>query len=171
MKVLPKHQLKMMTEDDLLFVVKLDQDACSIEDPDMGRVTHPDAWSPESLRQFYSEKGTSIYLVKDAQGRLVGHIAYRLHIDSFEIVALSVHPKARRCGYGSVLMNHLADAVLKSAVRKQLLAYIREHDDLSMRFYKFHGFRGELVPRHFMDGEDAVKFTYDEDGTLENVLE
>lgn len=166
MKTLPHHSFVYMKPSDIAAVVRLDRLACTYTDPDLGDIVHHDAWTEESLCEFTNPDNHVVSMVQDEMKRLVGYMAYRIIKGTFRIVALAVHPDRRRRGYASCLLNRLADAVLRSTVTKVIVAHVREHDDASIHFYKFHGFRSLLVRNHFGEGQDAIRFFYEETGTI-----
>ncbi len=93
---------------------------------------------------------------------VVAYISSWIVLDECTINKIACRSNLRRCGYGTMLLNHLIKKVHANSV-KDLLIEVRESNDEAMAFYKKSGFiiKG-LRKGYYSDAkEDAVLMLLD----------
>ena len=79
-------------------------------------------------------------VVADMDGDLAGALAYRLHDDRLQIVALATHPEWQRSGVGARLVDHV-EAVARQS-RSGRVVVTTTNDNLpALYFYQRRGYR------------------------------
>ncbi len=119
------------------------------------RVSFKDPYSPLLLLDlYYMHKRT--FLVAEKNGRIVGYIIARIVYDRGHIIAIAVHPKYRRCGIGTALMEKIFDIFKEYGIKKVWLE-VRVSNSAAIKFYKKLGFyETKIIKHYYRDGEDAL---------------
>ncbi len=144
--------IRPMTLDDLPQVLEID------------RLSFPIPWPERSYRFELSENPSSTLLVATRQeaGRtsLAGYIGYWLIVDEVHISTLAVHPRFRRQGIGSELL----EAALERAARKGAdfaTLEVRVSNQAAIDLYHRFGFHvvGRRAKYYRDNDEDALLMT------------
>lgn len=120
-------------------------------------------WTEEQFRMGL-EKGAFRVLGarQEAQGALVGYLAFSTVVDEMEILNLAVLPEFRRKGHAARLMAMLLAYCRKNGLRKGFLD-VKSSNDSAIDLYLKFGFKKIGVrKRYYPDtGEDAILFKRD----------
>lgn len=93
------------------------------------------------------------FLVAEQEQRIVGYIIGIKMGDKTLIVSLAVHPRYRRRGVGTSLVQHLQERLPSSVTEIQ----VRPSNEGALSFYSALGFeRKRVIPRYYANGEDAI---------------
>jgi len=79
-------------------------------------------------------------IVADLDGDLAGALAYRLHDDWLQIVALATHPEWQRSGVGAQLVDH-AEAVAQKSGSTRVVVTTTNDNLPALYFYQRRGYR------------------------------
>ncbi|MEW6566763.1 MAG: ribosomal protein S18-alanine N-acetyltransferase [Chloroflexota bacterium] len=144
--------IRPMTLDDLPDVLQID------------RLSFPLPWPERSYRFELTENPSSTLLVatrlEDGQTRIAGYIGFWLIIDEAHISTLAVHPRFRRLGIGSDLL----DAALDRAARQGadvVTLEVRVSNQAAVNLYHRFGFKvvGRREKYYRDNDEDALLMT------------
>ncbi len=144
--------IRPMTLDDLPQVLEID------------RLSFPIPWPERSYRFELSENPSSTLLVatreESGQTRLAGYVGFWWIVDEVHISTLAVHPRFRRQGIGSGLLEAaLGQAVLKGADFATL--EVRVSNQAALDLYHRFGFHvvGRRAKYYRDNDEDALLMT------------
>jgi ribosomal-protein-alanine N-acetyltransferase len=117
-----------------------------------------DPWTPGLFLHELKLDFSRLHLARtaDAEHRLVGYACWWAVGDEVHILNLAVHPRARGCGAGRALVQHiLDDAVAHHAASVSL--EVRPENAGALALYRAMGFAAIGVRKHYYGrGEDAV---------------
>ncbi len=137
--------LRPMTTDDAVAVAALDL-KCFDE---------RDAWNSDYF--FYAARDKqSIYIVGEADGRIVACVGAEIYRDATEIETFAVEPEFQRRGLGTKIFAKLLAAV---KARNSTLIYleVRPSNTAAINFYNKFGFKiVDRVKNFYGNGEDAL---------------
>lgn len=150
----PEINVKLLIKRNLLDVVEIEKASCYTNDPDFGKIQSDSAWSSSSFTSFVRKKNTFSYVIYE-NSKIVGFILIENGANETIIEKLVVHPKNRRNGYGTTMIDFLIQKKFKPIIS----AYCREDDNDSIKFYSSKKFKSKLQKKHFPNDIDAVKFT------------
>jgi len=96
-------------------------------------------WNRQTfLDEFSADNGH--YVVSKENGRIVGYSGFRYVLDEGHITTLAVHPKFRKKGVGTKIIERLiADAKAKGL--KKLFLEVRQSNSPAQKIYKRWGFK------------------------------
>jgi [ribosomal protein S18]-alanine N-acetyltransferase len=119
----------------------------------------PNPW-PESDFLAHLRQKTTIGLVAECEGRVVGFVLYEFEVDGLNVVNFAVRPDYRRAGVGRQM---IAKLVGKLRMRWMCITAATREANLGMQlFLKACGWKArQILPGHFEDtGETAYVFEY-----------
>ncbi|NBQ16738.1 GNAT family N-acetyltransferase [bacterium] len=154
----PEINVRLLIKRNLLDVLEIERSSCYTNDPDFGKIQNDFVWSTSSFTSFVRKKNTFSYVIYE-NSKIVGFILIENDPDETVIEKLVVHPKSRRKGYGTAMINFL----IQKKFRNKISAYCREDDDDSIKFYISKKFKSKLQKKHFNNDTDAIKFTMEMD--------
>ena len=96
-------------------------------------------WSKQSfIDEFGAENGHYIAAVDN--GKIIGYSGFRYVLDEGHITTLAVHPKYRKKGVGTKIIEQLlSDAKIKNL--KKLYLEVRQSNSPAQKIYKRWGFK------------------------------
>jgi ribosomal-protein-alanine N-acetyltransferase len=120
------------------------------------RDSFPSAWSRASYEREL-RNSNSYYFTAKHQGAVVGYIGMWIIADDAHITTLAVHPRRRRTGLASRLLQHLIDFARSRGVGRLTLE-VREGNSPAQALYHKFGFedRGRLRRYYGDTGEDGL---------------
>ncbi|RLE95884.1 MAG: ribosomal-protein-alanine N-acetyltransferase [Thermoprotei archaeon] len=109
-----------------------------------------------SLLKMYHTLSPDLFLVAEAEGRIVGYvIGLCKKWGEGHVISLAVHPDYRRKGIGRALMEALLTRFKERGMQAARLE-VRVSNTPAIRLYEKLGFRIKGVLRgYYLDGEDA----------------
>lgn len=120
-------------------------------------------WPPQDLRV---SQANSAFRVVEEDGKVSGLIIFRFLADEAEILNLAVDSSRRRCGLGSLLIEHVM-AACKSEGARRIFLEVRDSNLVARNFYARMGFAeaGRRRQYYRQPVEDALVLvrTIDED--------
>jgi ribosomal-protein-alanine N-acetyltransferase len=124
------------TPDDLLHIIDIEQQSFA----------HP---YPLCVFKKYLR---TMFLVAEDQHYITGYIiAVKMGAKTL-IMSLAVHPRCRRKGYGTALLEAVTDRLHSSVIEIQ----VRPSNIAALQFYSKLGFeRKAVLPHYYANGEDA----------------
>lgn len=140
----PSH-IRVATADDLSAVVEIEH------------LCFQDPWPEESLAEELRHDAHHLPLVAEDSSEVVGVALVWTVADEMHILSLGVHPRARRRGVASRLLNEIRERGQARGATLITLE-VREHNQAAQVFYRRHGFL-EVArrPRYYPDThEDAL---------------
>ena len=146
--------IKLLIKRNLVEVVDIDKASSYINDPDFGLIENESSWNSSSFTSFVRKKNTFSYVIYE-NSKIVGFILIENGANETIIEKLVVHPKNRRNGYGTAMIEFLIQKKFKPIIS----AYCREDENDSIKFYSSKKFKSKLEKKHFPNDIDAVKFT------------
>ena len=120
------------------------------------RNSFPSAWSRGSYEREL-RNSNSYYFTAKHEGAVVGYFGMWVVSDDAHITTLAVHPRRRRCGLATRLLEHLIDfARSRGAARISL--EVREGNRAAQSLYRKFGFeqKGRLRRYYGDTGEDGL---------------
>jgi len=114
------------------------------------------SYSQVELRHFMTRRSTFTLIKEDDQGVAGFVIAESSRRTSGHIITIDVRARARRLGYGSVLLAAAEDR-LQSGGCVAVLLEVAVDNEAAIRFYKRHGYSVvKTIPRYYLDSVDAL---------------
>jgi len=113
---------------------------------------------PWTRAAFLHELGSphSQLIVAERQGAILGYICSWHVADEVQILAIAVHPEARRQGIGERLVHHVLSIGQRKGAQSANLE-VRRSNLPAIALYQKFGFREVAVRRrYYADGEDAL---------------
>jgi len=126
----------------------------------------PTPWTRAMYIQETDLENSNCYCLLDDE-ELVAYISSWTVLDECTINKIACRADFRRCGYSTMLLNHLIKKVFGDFV-KVLLIEVRASNDIAMAFYKKSGFIKKGIRKEYYSGtkEDAILMALD----IENFL-
>lgn len=113
-------------------------------------------WTKEQFLYELNDNPYAVLMVADYQGVICGFIDFWITFDVAQLNQIAVHQALRRKGIGEVMMSDMINRVSEQEVTKITLE-VRTHNDKAIALYKKHGFKEELIKKHYYDnGDDAI---------------
>lgn len=142
------------------FVQKSDmKDICRIEMENFGADKNH-RWSENDFLKFFGKRNTRCFVIDEGEASCVGFVIISFFDDDIIVInRLSVDKNYRRNGFGSQLLEKVAQFNAKYLGRTKVHAYILEKDVESQLFLKAREFKSKIVTNHFGPGDDAVLFS------------
>lgn len=112
---------------------------------------------PESLFRLYAADRSTLFLVAETSGDLLGYVIARLDRWGAEIVSLAVHPSARHRGIGRMLLTAAIRRMQRRGARSiRLMVHV--NNTHAAAFYRLQGFRSiGRVRDYYEDGGTAIR--------------
>lgn len=112
-------------------------------------------WTEDDFEACFGERKI-LGIVAELDCRVAGYAMYNCPGNVLRLYDLAVHPKKRRHGIGTVLVDELKKKV-RSMERRKIVCDVRETNLDGQQFFKAMGFRAtEVARRYFADTrEDA----------------
>lgn len=122
---------------------------------EMERLCFPDPWSENSVASEL-DNPLSLWLVAEADGKVVGYIGSQSAAGESDIMNLAVLPEGRRFGVAMALISALEDS-LKKAGNTALMLEVRDSNEPAITLYEKMGFVcvGVRPKYYFHPREDA----------------
>lgn len=135
---------RRMTEEDLAYVAKLEQEAFA------------DAWKEQGILDTLRQQQAFI-TVAEVEGTVIGYCIVYFVLDEAEIARIAVSQKFRRQGIARKLMDYTCECCRGKEIRRLLLD-VRESNEPARTFYQKYGFETDGIRKDFYDGpkENAV---------------
>lgn len=117
--------------------------------------------SPWSLKSFESEltNPLAVYFVALLNDEVIGYCGYWWIFDEGQITNIAVHPKFRKKGIASALMDKMVEKCSVTDVYSLTLE-VRKSNQAAISLYEKYGFeRVGLRPKYYDNKEDAVLMT------------
>ncbi len=117
----------------------------------------PDAWSRGLVAEgLAGNVPTVVYLVAEAESRVVGHAVASIVADIAELQRIAVAADARRGGHATALLEEVVLRAREGGAERLLLE-VREDNAGALAFYAARGFEEvDRRPRYYRDGATAV---------------
>ncbi|MCH5172211.1 MAG: ribosomal protein S18-alanine N-acetyltransferase [Erysipelotrichales bacterium] len=113
-------------------------------------------WNKEQFLYELNENPYAVLMVADYEGIICGFIDFWITFDVAQLNQIAVHEALRRKGIGEVLLKDMINRVSDQEVTKITLE-VRTHNEKAISLYKKHGFKEELIKKHYYDnGDDAI---------------
>jgi ribosomal protein S18 acetylase RimI-like enzyme len=150
----PEVSIKLLIKRNLMDIVEIEKASCFINDPDFGKIQSNTCWSSSSFTSFVRKKNTFSYIISE-NNKIVGFVLIENLPSETVIEKIVVHPKNRRNGHGTAMINHL----INKKFTNKLVYYCMENDDDSIKFFSKKKFKSKLEKKYFSSDTDAIKFT------------
>jgi ribosomal-protein-alanine N-acetyltransferase len=120
------------------------------------RNSFPSAWSRGSYEREL-RNSNSYYFAAKHEGAVVGYFGMWVIADDAHITTLAVHPRRRRSGLATRLLEHLID-VARSRGASRISLEVREKNQPAQSLYRKFGFeqKGRLRRYYGDTGEDGL---------------
>ena len=124
--------IRLMTEEDLPAVEEIE------------RLSQPAPWSIETFRKELNQPADSpfgkLYLVEEALGRIDGFCGSWNILDECHVTNIAVHPRARRTGVATRLIESLVSEVSEIGILYVTLE-VRASNKKAIQLYERQGFK------------------------------
>lgn len=97
------------------------------------------AWDKRDFRRFLQHQSCTIR-VAERYGRVLGYVAYELHLKRVHLMSLAVHPEEQGTGVGTHLLGCLTDRMSDHG-RERMTTEVSEDNVAAQVFFKKAGFR------------------------------
>jgi ribosomal protein S18 acetylase RimI-like enzyme len=114
-----------------------------------------DGWGDEMIRGH--RRGTGSHHVAVYSERVVGHVIYAHHKDSYTLERIAVHPRFRRKEIGSQMIDRVT-RVLSPTRRHKVVCDVSDRNTEAHLFLSSQSFVGSFHARG--DSEDVYRFTF-----------
>lgn len=138
-------EISKMTSEDLDDVYEIDKES------------FPIPWSKASFEDELKNM-LATYFVAKLNGKIVGYIGMWMIIDECHITNIAVHPKYRRIGIASKLVEKTLDYCNESGVSYVLLE-VRLNNFSAQNLYERFGFKSDGIRKGYYKNPDG---TYDD---------
>jgi [ribosomal protein S18]-alanine N-acetyltransferase len=115
------------------------------------------AWEEKDI-QWANRQRDHVLIVAEVDGRTVGYLFYRIHLDRYEVKRLIVHPAYRRRGVGGWLLAHVWQKIRPDGKRDRVIIDVPETNMTACLFLRSQGFLALQVLRDEYGGEDEYRF-------------
>lgn len=117
-------------------------------------------WSEDEFIRCLRQRNC-IGMVVECDSEVAGFMVYELHKNRLHLLNFAVHPKYRRSGVGSSMVDKLIGK-LSPDRRSRITLEVRETNLDAQLFFQAMGFRAvAILPEFFADcGEDAYSFEW-----------
>ncbi|MCH5180036.1 MAG: ribosomal protein S18-alanine N-acetyltransferase [Erysipelotrichales bacterium] len=113
-------------------------------------------WNREQFLYELNDNPYAVLMVADFEGVICGFIDFWITFDVAQLNQIAVHEGLRRKGIGEVLLTDMINRVSEQEVTKITLE-VRTHNEKAIALYQKHGFKEELIKKHYYDnGDDAI---------------
>lgn len=113
-------------------------------------------WNKEQFLYELNDNPYAVLMVAEYQGIICGFIDFWITFDVAQLNQIAVHEALRRKGIGEILLLDMINRVSEQEVTKITLE-VRTYNEKAISLYKKHGFKEELVKKHYYDnGDDAI---------------
>lgn len=147
--------IRWMIQRDLPEICSIELRTAGPAERDSGR-----PWTEEGIRECLRSRNV-IGMVAEGDGQIRGHMIYRLHRESIEILRLVVDPRNRQQDIGRLLLRKLVSK-LSERGRTRLCAPIPDWNLDGQLFLRACGFRANKVNRRALDdgATDVYRMVY-----------
>lgn len=113
-------------------------------------------WNKDQFLYELNDNPYAVLMVAEYQGIICGFIDFWITFDVAQLNQIAVHEALRRKGIGEILLLDMISRVIEQEVTKITLE-VRTYNEKAISLYKKHGFKEELVKKHYYDnGDDAI---------------
>ena len=113
-------------------------------------------WNKDQFLYELNDNPYAVLMVAEYQGIICGFIDFWITFDVAQLNQIAVHEALRRKGIGEILLLDMINRVSEQEVTKITLE-VRTYNEKAISLYKKHGFKEELVKKHYYDnGDDAI---------------
>jgi ribosomal-protein-alanine N-acetyltransferase len=131
--------------------------------PQVVEIENESYHDPMTEVEFTEElrKRCSIGNVVEHDGGIVGYMIYHLHKRSLVVVCLTVAPRWRRKGVGTMMIESLVKKL--NTKRRTIKFFVDERNLGGLLFLKANGFVATEVIRNLYEGADGIEMCFDAD--------
>lgn len=118
------------------------------------------AWTEDDFRGRLRCRNC-IGMVVEVEDKVNGYMVYELHEKRIHVLNFVVHPNARHCGIGTMMVTKLISK-LSSHRRQKITLALRESNLIAQVFFRNRGFKATRILRNYYEdsGEDAFYMEY-----------
>lgn len=123
---------------------------------ELEEICFSDPWTRESVRQEIEENPLALYIVAEAEEKVVGYAGIWWIVDEGHITNVAVDPQYRGKHIGEAIIATMLDVARKEGIDRFTLE-VRVSNEPAKNLYRKFGFvEAGVRPKYYKDNEDAL---------------